>query len=106
MAVRTESLVSDAPGTHSSAWRASGSAGTAGTTRVPVPVNEPNLQYLPGSPERAELKARLTAMASERIDIPIVIGGNEIRTGRTHAAVMPHNHQHVLADWHSADPEH
>ena len=45
-------------------------------------------------------------MAGERIDIPIVIGGREIRTGRTQQAVMPHNHQHVLADWHAADPEH
>jgi len=45
-------------------------------------------------------------MAAERIDIPLVIGGREIRTGRTQQAVMPHNHRHVLADWHSADPEH
>ena len=78
----------------------------AGITRVPPPVNEPNLGYLPGSPERAELKARLKAMADERIDIPVIIGGREIRTGRTHQAVMPHNHQHVLADWHAAEPEH
>jgi len=78
----------------------------AGITRVPPPVNEPNLAYLPGSPERAELKARLKAMAAERIDIPAVIGGREVRTGRTHQAVMPHDHQHVLADWHVADAEH
>jgi 1-pyrroline-5-carboxylate dehydrogenase len=45
-------------------------------------------------------------MAAERIDIPIVIAGREIRTGRTQHAVMPHDHQHVLADWHAADPEH
>jgi 1-pyrroline-5-carboxylate dehydrogenase len=78
----------------------------AGITRVPPPVNEPNLGYLPGSPERAELKARLKAMAGERIDIPVIIGGREIRTGRTHETVMPHDHRHVLADWHAADPEH
>src|SRR4249920_970001 len=74
--------------------------------RVPPPVNEPNLSYLPGSAERAELKARLATMAAERIDIPLVIGGCEIRTGRTQQAVMPHNHRHVLADWHVAGPEH
>jgi len=78
----------------------------AGITRVPPPVNEPNLGYLPGSAERAELKARLKEMAGQRIDIPVIIGGREIRTGRTHQAVMPHNHQHVLADWHMADGTH
>src|SRR5688572_4627704 len=53
-----------------------------GIPRVPPPVNEPNLTYLPGSPERATLKARLAAMASEKIDIPLIVGGCEIRTGR------------------------
>ena len=43
-------------------------------------ANEPNLTYAPGSPERAEIKARLEAMAGERIDIPLVIGGQEVRT--------------------------
>src|SRR5262245_33729329 len=80
-----------------------GGSGVAGVLRVPPPVNEPNLAYLPGSPERAALKARLQSMAAERIDIPLVIGGEEIRTGRTQQAVMPHNYRHVLADWHSAD---
>jgi 1-pyrroline-5-carboxylate dehydrogenase len=82
------------------------SSGLAGFAHVPPPVNEPNLSYLPGSPERKELKDRLKSMAAERIDIPIVIGGREIRTGRTQQAVMPHDHRHVLADWHAADPEH
>ena len=72
----------------------------------PPPVNEPNLTYLPGSPERAALKARLAAMASERIDIPLIVGGREIRTGRLKQAVMPHDHRHVLADWHQAEPQH
>ena len=82
------------------------SSGIAGIARVPPPVNEPNLGYLSGSPERLELKVRLKSMAGERIDIPIVIGGREIRTGRTQQTVMPHNHRHVLADWHAADSEH
>ena len=84
----------------------SGSVGIAGITRVPPPANEPNLGYLPGSPERAELKNRLKSMAADRLDIPVVIGGREIRTGHTQQAVMPHNHQHVLADWYAADPQH
>jgi 1-pyrroline-5-carboxylate dehydrogenase len=74
--------------------------------RVPTPVNEPVKQYAPGSPERAELKARLDAMAKERVEIPIVIGGKEIRTKTTQQSVMPFNHRHVLADWHVAEPKH
>ena len=45
-------------------------------------------------------------MAGEKLDIPIVIGGREIRTGKTAQAVMPHDHRHVLADYHLAAPEH
>ena len=78
----------------------------AGSPRVPTPVNEPNLGYLPGSPERDALKARLASMAAERADIPIIIGGCEIRTGQLEHAVMPHEHGHVLADWHRAEPKH
>jgi 1-pyrroline-5-carboxylate dehydrogenase len=77
-----------------------------GTRRVPPPVNEPVRAYAPGSPERAELKARLRSMAGERADIPVVIGGKEVRTGRTAKTVMPHDHGHVLAEWHKAGPEH
>ena len=81
-------------------------AAFAGVRRVPEPVNDPNRSYAPGSPERAELKARLKAMAAERVEIPLIIGGKEIRTGRTAQAVMPHDHSHVLADYHLADAEH
>jgi len=78
----------------------------AGRRSVPRPVNEPNLGYAPGSPERAALKARLASMAGEVIDIPLVIGGREIRTGNTGQVTMPHDHRHVLATWHKASPEH
>jgi 1-pyrroline-5-carboxylate dehydrogenase len=81
-------------------------AAFAGVRRVPDPVNEPTRAYAPGSPERAELKARLASMAAEKIEIPLVIGGREIRTGHTEKAVMPHNHRHVLAEYHMAAPEH
>jgi 1-pyrroline-5-carboxylate dehydrogenase len=77
-----------------------------GIPKVPTPVNDFNRSYLPGSPERAELKARLKQMSAEKVDIPIVIGGKEIRTGRTQNVVMPHNHKHVLGQWHAAGPEH
>jgi 1-pyrroline-5-carboxylate dehydrogenase len=74
--------------------------------RVPKPENDPNLTYAPGTPARAELKARLAKMASETVDIPIVIGGKEIRTGDTDAAVMPHKHGHVLGHFHKASADH
>ena len=76
------------------------------TPRVPAPINDTNKTYLPGSPERAELKARLAQMAGERVEIPLVIGGKEVTTGRVERAVMPHDHRHVLAEWHRADAEH
>ena len=66
----------------------------------PKPHNEPIKDYAPGSPEREELQRRLQEMQSERLDIPCVIGGEEIRTGDLHQAVMPHRKEHVLADVH------
>lgn len=81
-------------------------ASLSAVRRVPAAVNEPVKSYAPGSPERAELKARLTSMATERVDIPIIIGGKEIRTGKTGQSIMPFDHGHVLADFHLASPEH
>ena len=75
-------------------------------SNVPIPVNDQNKTYLPHSPERAELKARLARMAGERIDIPLVIAGKAITTGNTQASVMPHNHRHALGDWHAAEQGH
>jgi 1-pyrroline-5-carboxylate dehydrogenase len=72
--------------------------------QVPAPVNEPVLTYAPGSPERAALKAELDRMAGTEIEIPLVIGGREVRTGDTEAQVMPHDHGHVLARYHKAGP--
>jgi 1-pyrroline-5-carboxylate dehydrogenase len=69
---------------------------------VPVPVNEPVRSYAPGSPERASLKKRLDEMMREEIEIPVVIGGKEVRTGETGKAVCPHDHGHVLATYHQA----
>lgn len=78
----------------------------SGRRRVPRPENDPNLSYAPGSAARAELKARLSTMAAETVDIPIIIGGKEIRTGATEKVVMPHKHGHVLGQFHKATDEH
>ena len=68
----------------------------------PTPVNEPVLGYLPGSPERAELKAELLRQSAEVIEIPCIINGVEIYTDNVVEQVMPHNHSHVIARVHMA----
>ena len=68
-----------------------------GIIPIPSPVNEPVRMYAPGSPEKASLKARLAAMLGETPEIPLLIGGKEVRTGRTGKVVCPHDHGHVLA---------
>jgi 1-pyrroline-5-carboxylate dehydrogenase len=73
--------------------------------RVPAPRNEPNLGYAPGSPERAGLKAELARLSSQELEIPVVVGGQEIRTGRLAEVRMPHRHGHVLARFHQAGPD-
>lgn len=69
---------------------------------MPVPKNEPVLNYGPGSTERQRLKAELARLSSETVDIPLIIGGKEIRTGDTGTCVMPHNHGHRLGVYHKA----
>jgi 1-pyrroline-5-carboxylate dehydrogenase len=77
-----------------------------GHRRVPPPVNDPVKNYAPGSPERASIKARLSCMASEVVDIPLIIGGQAVTTGSAANAVMPHDHQHVLGHYHKASEAH
>jgi 1-pyrroline-5-carboxylate dehydrogenase len=71
-----------------------------GIFRPPTPTNEPVKGYEPGSPERESLRVRLEQMRGERIEIPLVIGGEDVTTGTTREAVMPHDKDHVLADVH------
>ena len=66
------------------------------------PKNEPVLSYAPGSAERAALEKELKRLSSTEIEIPLIIGGKEIRTGDTGKVVMPHKHSHVLATFHNA----
>ena len=73
---------------------------THGIFKVPDPHNEPVLGYEPGTLEREELRRRLDELSSQRPEIPLVIGGEEVQTGDTFEAVMPHKRSHVLADVH------
>jgi 1-pyrroline-5-carboxylate dehydrogenase len=74
--------------------------------RPPAPHNEPVNDYAPGSAARASLQARLEQMRGERPEIPLVIGGRDVKTGDLKQAVMPHSKEHVLADVHQGTAEH
>ncbi len=67
---------------------------------IDLPQNEPIRPYGPGDSSRTTLKSKLREMSSEKIEIPCVIGGKEVRTGNIRRVVMPHNHRHVLAEFH------
>ena len=73
-----------------------------GFIRVPKPSNEPVRSYAPGTPERESLKAKLEEMKGQKIEIPLLIGGEEVRTGQMAKCICPHDHQHVLAQYHKA----
>src|SRR5213592_2736013 len=72
--------------------------------KVPTPINEPVLSYAPGTPERGELKRTVKELSGHQLEIPLVIGGKDVHTGRTVDVVMPHCHRHVLAKAHQAGP--
>jgi 1-pyrroline-5-carboxylate dehydrogenase len=72
------------------------------TSKIPSPVNEPILSYAPATPERAQLKQALRDLSGRQVEVPLVIGGKEVRTAKTVNAVMPHCHHHVLAKIHQA----
>ena len=69
-----------------------------GYFKVEMPKNEPVKAYLPGSPERASLKKELERQSAQVVQVPMIIGGKEVWTGRKTKAVMPHDHAHVIAE--------
>jgi 1-pyrroline-5-carboxylate dehydrogenase len=72
---------------------------------TPKPINEPILNYAAGSPEKAAIKAALVEMSAKQLEIPLIIGGREVKTGNLGKVVMPHDHHHVLATYHKAGPK-
>ena len=66
------------------------------------PENEPVLTYAPGTPERSGLEKELKRIASETVEIPLIIGGKAVKTGVTGRVIMPHDHGHLLATYHMA----
>jgi len=71
-----------------------------------LPTNEPVLNYAPGSPEKARQKAALKELKSQEIDVPMIIGGKEVRTGNLHRMAPPHEHAHTLGQFHVGDASH
>jgi len=79
---------------------------SAGYFSYPIPVNEPVLSYAPGSPERVALKKALAELKKEEIDIPMYIGGEEVRTGNKKSLHPPHERAHTLGYFHYGTAEH
>ena len=77
-----------------------------GFFNVPEAVNEPVKGYAPGSPERAEVLATYKTMFNSNIDVPMHINGEEVRTGNTKNITPPHDHKHVVGQYHTADKTH
>lgn len=77
-----------------------------GFFKVPVPVNEPVLNYAPGSKEKAELKVALNEARSKEIDVPMYIGGKEVRTDKKVRMSPPHDHKHTLGYFSAGDANH
>ncbi|NIO04365.1 MAG: L-glutamate gamma-semialdehyde dehydrogenase [Proteobacteria bacterium] len=70
--------------------------------KVPLPANEPIKSYAPETPEREELKAKLSELKGQQIEIPLIIGGKEVKTGKLGQCVLPHDHQTVIGTYHQA----
>src|SRR5690606_31957018 len=76
-----------------------------GHSKIRRPVNEPILNYLPGSKEKLELKEMLMELKEQVMEVPVVVGGEAIKTGNVKEIRIPHNHGHILAKYHLAGEE-
>ncbi|CAN5159998.1 L-glutamate gamma-semialdehyde dehydrogenase [soil metagenome] len=77
-----------------------------GIFKVPAPINEPIKNYAPGSSERSELQAMLKELRSKQIEVPMYIGGNEVKSGVKVRMAPPHDHKHTLGYFHKSDKKH
>lgn len=74
--------------------------------QVPIPQNEPILDYAPGSPEREAVQAALARLSDQVIDVPMYIGGQEVRTAHQEPLSPPHRHQHVIGHFSRGETQH
>ena len=77
-----------------------------GGFNIPYPTNEPVKSYAPGSKEREGIKAKLKELRSAQMDVPMFIGGEEVRTGKLMPINPPHDHAHLLGNYHEGDESH
>jgi 1-pyrroline-5-carboxylate dehydrogenase len=77
-----------------------------GIFKVPAPINEPVYSYAPGTKERELLQATLKKVTSNVVDIPMYIGGKEVRTDKIETLSPPHNHKHIIGKYHKGNAEH
>ncbi len=75
----------------------------AGFFHVPLPKNEPVLNYAPGTPERIKLKKAIDELLSEQVEIPMFIGGKDVKTGKLIEIRAPHDTRHILGYYHEGD---
>ncbi len=76
-----------------------------GIIKIPRPSNEPIYSYAPDTPEKEALKKQLEKMLGEEIEIPLIIGGKEVKTGDFADCRCPHDHKHLLGRYHKAGPK-
>ena len=79
---------------------------STGFFKVPEPKNEPVLSYAPGSKERALLRKAIDEARAQVLDIPMYIGGEEVRIGNLKKLSPPHDHKHLLGNFHQGDKNH
>ena len=77
-----------------------------GISQVPTATNEPIYDYAPGTPEREALLAAYKEQYNGTVDVPMYIGGKEVRTGNLGELAPPHDHQHKLGVFHKGDASH
>src|SRR5674476_35180 len=79
---------------------------STGFYNVPIPVNEPIKRYAPGSPERLELQLKIQELRAKQVDLPMIINGQEVRSGKKVEMFPPHDLAHKLGCYHQADETH
>ncbi|MEM9686405.1 MAG: L-glutamate gamma-semialdehyde dehydrogenase [Bacteroidota bacterium] len=77
-----------------------------GLFQVPIAINEPVKSYAPGTPEREAVSAQYSAYYNGAVDVPLFIGSEAIRTGNTRSISPPHDHKHVIGQYHLAEQHH